>query len=99
VDDDYLCATDLADYLVKKGLSFRDAHHAVGNLIAHCRREQKRLRELNPEARGRFHPALAEDISFLLDPVKVVEARRSRGGTAPSAVSEQLKLAWKEMDS
>ncbi len=97
VDDDYLCATDLADYLVKNGLSFRDAHHVVGNLIAYCRKEEKRLRELDPDTRGRFHPALAGEISFLLDPAQVVEARRSRGGTAPSAVREQMKLAWKEM--
>jgi len=96
VDDDYLCATDLADHLVKKGLSFRDAHHVVGSLIAYCRKEEKRLRELDSETRSRFHPALAEEISALLDPVKVVEARNSRGGTAPSAVREQLKLAWKE---
>ncbi len=97
VDDDYLCATDLADYLVKNGLSFRDAHHVVGNLIAYCRKEEKRLRELDPDTRGRFHPALSGEISFLLDPAQVVEARRSRGGTAPSAVREQMKLAWKEM--
>ncbi len=97
VDDDYLCATDLADYLVKKGLTFRESHHLVGSLIAYCREEKKRLRELTSETRAQFHPALAEEISSLLDPVKVVEARRSRGGTAPSAVQEQLKLAWKEL--
>ncbi len=98
VDDDYLCATDLADYLVKKGLSFREAHHVVGSLIAYCRKEEKRLRELDSETRGRFHTALAEEISYLLDPVKVVEARRSRGGTAPMAVRQQLELAWKELE-
>ena len=95
VDDDYLCATDLADFLVKNGLSFREAHHVVGGLIAYCRKEEKRLRELDPDTRGRFHSALAGEISPLLDPVKVVEARRSRGGTAPSAVKSQLELAWK----
>jgi len=98
VDDDYLCATDLADYLVIKGLSFRDAHHVVGSLIAYCQQEEKRLRELDRDTRSRFHPALAEEITSLLDPVKVVEARLSRGGTAPSAVREQLKLAWKELE-
>ncbi len=98
VDDDYLCATDLADHLAKEGLSFRDAHHVVGSLIAYCRKEGIRLRELDRETRRRFHPALAEEISSLLDPARVVEARRSRGGTAPSAVREQLKLAWKELE-
>jgi argininosuccinate lyase len=95
VDDDYLCATDLADYLVRQGAAFRDAHHAVGEMIACCRQEKKRLRELDPVTRGRFHPALANDISALLDPAKVVEARNSRGGTAPSAVREQLVRARK----
>jgi len=95
VDDDYLCATDLADYLVRQGAAFRDAHHAVGEMIAFCRQEKKRLRELDPNTRGRFHPALANDISALLDPAKVVEARTSRGGTAPSAVREQLVRARK----
>lgn len=98
VDDDYLCATDLADYLVRKDLSFRDAHHAVGEMIAHCMREKIRLRDLDIAVRRRFHPALAEDISALFDPGKVVEARRSRGGTAPSAVKEQLKIARKLLE-
>jgi len=97
VDDDYLCATDLADYLVRHDLPFREAHHIIGEMIAFCRRESKRLRELDTETRRRFHPALAEDISYLLDPSKVVEARSSRGGTAPTAVREQLGLARKLM--
>jgi len=93
VDDDYLCATDLADYLVRRGAAFREAHHTVGELIAYCRREKKRLKELTPAARGEFHPALAENIKALLDPVKVVEARKGRGGTAPAAVQDQLHKA------
>ncbi len=93
VDDDYLCATDLADFLVRQGLSFRDSHHVVGEMIALCGQQGIRLRELTPLKRSEFHPALAGEISFLLDPVKVVEARRSRGGTAPSAVLEQMKIA------
>jgi argininosuccinate lyase len=97
VDDDYLCATDLADHLVRNGAAFRDSHHIVGQMIAHCRQAGIRLRELDIETRGRFHPALAEDISFLLDPAKVVEARKSRGGTAPEAVKEQLALARKHI--
>ena len=93
VDDDYLCATDLADYLVKKGVTFRDSHHIVGNMIAHCVENNIRLSEIEPEVRSGFHPALADDISDLLDPFKVVEARISYGGTASIAVKEQLKEA------
>ncbi len=97
VDDDYLCATDLADYLVKRGLPFRDSHHIVGSMIAHCIENNVRLSEIDPERRSSFHPVLADDISGLLDPLKVIEARSSYGGTAPSAVKEQLKKAHQDI--
>jgi len=95
VDDDYLCATDLADHLVRNQVAFRDAHHIVGRLIAYCRENDLRLRELDQQSRREFHPALAGDIGFLLDPKKVVEARKLRGGTAPQAVAVQLAEAKK----
>jgi argininosuccinate lyase len=91
--DDSACATDLADFLVGRGLPFREAHHIVGKMIAYCRREGLRLKELNAGRRAAFHSALAEDVSAILDPLQVVEARRSRGGTATAAVREQLRLA------
>ena len=91
--DDSACATDLAVFLVGRGLPFREAHHIVGKMIAYCRREGLRLKELNAGRRAAFHSALAEDVSAILDPLQVVEARRSRGGTATAAVREQLRLA------
>jgi len=93
VDDDYLCATDLADYLVRKGEPFREAHRLVGEMIGFCRSEDMRLKEMSPEERGRFHPALAEEISAMLDPEQVVAVRSSRGGTSPGAVKYQIGLA------
>lgn len=95
VDDDYLCATDLADYLVRCQVTFREAHHLVGEMIAYCQKQNRRLCELEPEKRGEFHPALAENIDSLLDPGMVAEARQSRGGTASAAVDEQLEIARK----
>ncbi len=97
VDDDYLCATDIADYLVRRGVAFRDSHHIVGAMIAGCRDRGIRLRELDSAGRGCYHPALAEDISALLDPASVAEARTSRGGTATRAVKDQIGLAKKEL--
>ncbi len=93
VDDDYLCATDLADYLVGKGVSFREAHHLVGGMIACSREKGVRLRELDAVTRKSFHFSLGVDLSGLLDPRKVVEARTSRGGTASAAVQKQMQLA------
>ena len=98
VDDDYLCATDLADYLVRCQVTFREAHHLVGEMIAYCQNQNRRLCELEPEKRGEFHPALAENINALLDPGRVAEARQSRGGTASAAVDEQLEIARKLME-
>jgi argininosuccinate lyase len=95
IDDDNLCATDLADYLVRHQVAFREAHHIVGETIAYCGKNNKRLRELTVDERGSFHPALAEEIGFLFDPALVVKARNSRGGTAPSAVKKQLEMARK----
>lgn len=97
VNDDYLCATDLADYLVQQGVSFRDAHHIVGGMIACCREEKIRLLDLDAERRSGFHPALAKNIAELFDPQKVVEARQSRGGTASLAVLKQLEIARKRL--
>ncbi|MEW5785995.1 MAG: argininosuccinate lyase [Bacillota bacterium] len=91
--DDYACATDLADYLVRQGLAFREAHRLVGAMIAYGRQEGLRLKELTVEQRRRFHPALSEEIAPILDPVRVVQARGSRGGTASGAVQDQLRLA------
>ncbi len=93
VDDDYLCATDIADYLVSKGVAFRDAHHIVGEMIAYAAGQNKRLQALTKEERENFHPSLAEKIDALFDPARVVEARRSRGGTAPAAVKVQIEKA------
>lgn len=97
VDDDYLCATDLADYLVGKGISFREAHHIVGAMIGYCSEHEVRLRELTAEKLKEFHSCLGEDISELLNPQKVVEARKSRGGTASAAVRKQLDLIKDKM--
>ncbi len=93
VDDDYLCATDLADYLVRAGVAFRDAHHIVGEMVVYADLNNKRLKELTKSDREKFHPALTGDVDALLDPSLVVNARNIRGGTAPSAVLKQLELA------
>ncbi len=93
VDDDYLCATDLADYLASKGVAFRDAHHIVGEMIAYAARRHKRLKNLKKEERESFHSSLAENIEQLFDPVRVVEARCSRGGSAKAAVKMQIEKA------
>ncbi|NLN06086.1 MAG: argininosuccinate lyase [Firmicutes bacterium] len=93
VDGDLASATDLADYLVRKGLPFREAHAVVGRLVGKCVAEKRRLKELTVEELQAASPLFAADALDLLPPEACVAARTSRGGTAAAAVQEQLRKA------
>jgi len=89
----FLNATDLADYLARKGVPFRDAHAAVGQAVLYAIRHGKRLEELSLEELRRFSAVIEEDVYEALDVRRCVEARQSPGGTAPAAVEEALRRA------
>ena len=79
-------ATDCADYLVRKGLPFRDAHRVIGELVAFSLSEGKALDELTPEEFRRFSPAFEEDVYEAIAPETCVRARDIPGGPAPGQV-------------
>lgn len=93
LDNQYIYATDIADFLVRKGVTFREAHHATGRMIAYSLQRGSRIENLSPEERKQFHPELEASIKALLDPYRVIEARSSRGGTSIKAVEKQLQAA------
>ncbi|NLC51848.1 MAG: argininosuccinate lyase [Firmicutes bacterium] len=93
VRKDFANATDLADYLVRKGLPFREAHRVVGAMVVYCQEQGILLQDLDLEQCERFHALFTEDIKEVLDPLRVAHARKVRGGTAPCAVEEQMKKA------
>ncbi|WP_024850093.1 argininosuccinate lyase [Hydrogenovibrio kuenenii] len=82
-------ATDLADYLVKKGLPFRDAHEVVGLAVAYGVKNKLDLSEMSLETLQGFHPDITEDVFEVLTLEGSVAARNHLGGTAP----EQVKAA------
>jgi argininosuccinate lyase len=83
-------ATDLADYLVKKGLAFRDAHEVVARAVKHCLQQCTDLAELPlPELRA-FHPLIDDDVRHVLTLRGSMQARKVRGGTAPEQVLAQI---------
>lgn len=91
-------ATDLADYLVVKGMSFRDAHHVVGRLVAHSISCNKALEELTLEEMkegcldlGDSSKYIEEDVYDALMLENVVSRRKTQGGTAPSCVRAEIK--------
>jgi argininosuccinate lyase len=88
----YTLATDLADYLVRKGLPFRDAHQSVADLVRHAESNGKQLRELSLDEYRRFSPHFDEDV-LSVDIRSSLQSRDVPGGTAPARVAEALKQA------
>ncbi len=86
-------ATDLADYLVKQGLPFRDAHHAVGNAVGLAAQKGCDLAELSLAELQGFSPLVREDVFAHITPEASVAARTTYGGTAPSQVRAAIARA------
>ncbi len=86
-------ATDCADYLVKHGVPFRDAHKVVGELVAHCLNENKALLNLSLEELRTFHPAFDKDVFTEMSMEACVEKRRIPGAPAPDMVQQAIDAA------
>jgi argininosuccinate lyase len=91
--DDSLLATDAADYLVLKGLPFRAAHEVVGRMVRDSQAKKTLLRAYTMSELQTFSPLFEADVSDVWDFHKSVARRHSVGGTAPSAVKEQIERA------
>jgi argininosuccinate lyase len=90
--DSGMLATDLADFLVRKGVPFREAHEAVGRLVRAAEERDCALNELPAEIFVEISPSFRHaDLGTLFDPVAALAARGTPGGTAPDAVRDQLK--------
>jgi argininosuccinate lyase len=90
---DALLATDLADYLVRKRIPFRQSHHLVGQIVRRAEELGVPLKELGLAEYQAISPAFAEDVYGALDFLRSVEARGAEGSTAPTAVRAQIEQA------
>jgi argininosuccinate lyase len=86
----YATATDLADYLVKKGLPFRDAHEVVAHAVKAALQQGRDLAELPLQTLQGFHAAIGEDVREVLSLKGSLNARNVLGGTAPAQVRAQI---------
>ncbi len=95
---DFLLATELADYLVTKGVPFREAHHVSGRIVAWCEDQGGDFGLLTAERLPDFHPAFEPDAMDWLDPRAAAERRQSLGGTSSVEIDRQIGLleAWLE---
>ena len=94
----FINATDLADYLVTKGVPFRAAYKISGELVALCIREDTVLEELPLETFRRASPVIDEDVYRAIDLDACVTRRISEGGTSPGSVMEQITAVRKEIE-
>ena len=93
----YMTATDLADYLVKKNIPFRQAHAIVGRAVAFCLEQGKELEELTLAEMRQFSEKIDEDVFAVLTVTGSVNSRTSLGGTAESMVAGALAAAEKDL--
>lgn len=99
LESDFSNATDMADYLAKKGLPFRQAHAVVGNAVHYCIEHHKVLLDLSMEEFRSMSPLFEEDIKEALSIENCVKNRESYGGTGPKSVARQQTHAEKAIAS
>lgn len=87
---DLSLATDLVDYLVRKGVAFRQAHHIVGKVVMTCLQRGCLLHELPLEVYRRQSPHFDEDVYGMMNPRTSSANKRSAGGTSPGEIAKQL---------
>jgi argininosuccinate lyase len=95
----HLAATDLADYLVGKGITFRKAHELVGRIVLAAIEQGKELHEFTLKELKGFNRKITRDVFEWLDPESPVKRREILGGTGPKAVKKSLMMARKELES
>lgn len=86
-----MLATDLADYLVRRGVPFRETHHISGQVVALAEKERKPMDQLSFDQLKAIDKRFEQDIMGVFDYQKSVEMRSAKGGTSKSAVMEQIK--------
>ncbi|MCP4664943.1 MAG: argininosuccinate lyase, partial [Deltaproteobacteria bacterium] len=90
-------ATDLADYLVRKGMTFRKAHDRVGKMVLFAAGQDKELKDLTLDEMKQFSNEIEEDVYDWLDPVLSLDRRNIAGGTGPDMVKMSLNKAKEEV--
>jgi argininosuccinate lyase len=86
----FTLATDLAEYLVQRGVPFRDAHEIVGHLVVWCQVHEVGLDDVSDADLARVSPHLTPDVRTVLSVDGAIAARKGFGGTAPDRVAEQV---------
>ena len=98
VHSNFSTATDLADYLVKKGLPFRESHEISGNIVRYCEEEDKDFFSLDVDELKKFSPVFDGEITAILDPSDSTERKLSAGSTAKREIDKQIEILKKKIE-
>ena len=96
-EEGFINATDMADYLVLKGVPFREAHGIVGKAVRHCIAHDKRLEDMSLTEMQEMSPLIEDDIFQVIPVRRCVERRSSYGGPARESVEAQFMEALSQM--
>jgi argininosuccinate lyase len=95
----FIAATELADYLVGKGVPFREAHAIVGRVVSSCEERGVGFEDLTPVEWASFSTEFGEDIAECVSPAAAAGAKRSAGGTSAERITEQIARGWELLAS
>jgi len=94
-EEGFLVATDLADYLVRKGIPFRTAHQVVGNIVGYCIKAGEELDNLSIDKLREFSNLIEEDVFNVIKIERSIQTKDVPGGTSPKKVAEAIRQAKK----
>ena len=95
LEDEFIYATDLAEYLVRGGVTFKDAHGIVGNIVKHCTEKELNISDLLLPDMKKFSNVFEEDVFSLLNPGTSVAMKKTVGSTNPDMVKQEI-VNWKK---
>ncbi|ACI21748.1 MULTISPECIES: argininosuccinate lyase [Thermodesulfovibrio] len=93
----YITATDIAEYLVKKGVPFRNAHEITGKIVLYCIEKGKNLNELSIKELRKFSSKIEKDLYAILTPEGSIDSKSSYGSTSKKSVKEQIRMLRKRL--
>ena len=97
--DESLFSVDIVEYLIKKGLSYREVHDIVGKMIKDCLDKGRKISELTARQLKRYSERLEPDVRNILDALSSVNLKKSYGGTNPRLVEKQLNIWRKRLNA
>ena len=96
-ESEFCCATDVADYLAKKGVPFRTAHAVTGKIVRTCIEQGKTLQTMTADEYRQFSPEFGDDITAVVKGKACADARTSYGGASPECVKQGIKSLKKRL--